>query len=244
MTAIENYNYGTAPTSASISPDLDCRYAALPEIASITSASIASEERQTFLWTFASPAVVPPDSLVSALLRATSDMCPAVTFPTQHSFAILSTPYPRAESQSVDARQARPAEAPAEIASDDFAGALQFIRKQSGLTWDELALLIGVSRRAIHNWLNGSRITTRNIASIANLAEFTRNADQGSPDRTRAFLFAPRRTGRSPYEEYLSRRRQPHDPVELYFNPSQRVSAGETDKSPRTGNLLDIEDFE
>lgn len=37
---------------------------------------------------------------------------------------------------------------------------LRRLRDDSGLTWEQLAKLFGVSRRALHLWANGGRLNT------------------------------------------------------------------------------------
>src|SRR6266542_2454198 len=40
---------------------------------------------------------------------------------------------------------------------------VRHLYEASGLTWEQLARLFGVSRRAVHNWANGGRMTARHV---------------------------------------------------------------------------------
>ena len=64
------------------------------------------------------------------------------------------------------------------------------IQARSGLTLDEIANLLGTSRRTIQNWRAGERINSRNDQRLRELAQAIRAIDAGSVPATRERLFA------------------------------------------------------
>ena len=87
----------------------------------------------------------------------------------------------------------------ARAAVADFAGSLRHIKKGADLTWDELAGILGVTRRTVHNWLAGGRVSGINAARLAGLSRAL--ADElGSipPDAARSHLLAPDVDGTTP----------------------------------------------
>lgn len=70
----------------------------------------------------------------------------------------------------------------------------------SGLTWEQLARLFGVSRRAVHAWAAGQRVSAVNAERISHVLSAVRQLDAGSPDGRRALLFQPGQEGTSKYD--------------------------------------------
>ena len=52
----------------------------------------------------------------------------------------------------------------------DFAGALTRLKEASGLTWAELARLLGTTTSNLWRWRNGVLPSTRNLLAIQDLA--------------------------------------------------------------------------
>jgi transcriptional regulator with XRE-family HTH domain len=84
----------------------------------------------------------------------------------------------------------------------DFATAVQNLRHRSGLTWQELADTLGVSRRAVHHWATGGRVSGAHARLIEDLAQLVADSAAPSPDVTRERLLAPRPSGRSLLAEF------------------------------------------
>jgi DNA-binding transcriptional regulator YiaG len=120
------------------------------------------------------------------------------------------------------------------------AEAVRQLRKVSGLTWDELARLFGVSRRAVHNWAAGGALNARNAQLLGTLVGHINQLDRGSAEATRAALMAPSRDGRSRYDEVaaLSRRDVVRAPEGA--RPGQLVGARHDDRDV-TGALVEFE---
>jgi transcriptional regulator with XRE-family HTH domain len=74
------------------------------------------------------------------------------------------------------------------------------LRARSGWTWDELAKVAGVSRRAVHGWANGARVNHAHSMRLQRLAEAVKQYDRSSPDETRGALHAPTPNGPSAFE--------------------------------------------
>lgn len=100
----------------------------------------------------------------------------------------------RAE-QSLEGRQA--------IAPQEIARALRDLRRASGLTWDEIASSLGVSRRAAHHWAAGARPSARHAARLGALVQLVASYATGDPAQTRSRLIGPDDRGYSPVSLFI-----------------------------------------
>lgn len=89
------------------------------------------------------------------------------------------------------------------------AEAIQRLRAQSGLTWDEIARAFGVSRRTVHAWATGSKLNQEHSARLSVLAQAVDRLDAGSSQLTRAAFHAPEPNGLSPYQSLIRSLAQP-----------------------------------
>jgi hypothetical protein len=69
------------------------------------------------------------------------------------------------------------------------------LKRLSGLTWEELAALLSVTRRSLHLWANGGSINTLNERHVRDLLMVMRELDRGTSRENRALLLAPLRGG-------------------------------------------------
>ncbi|WP_306205177.1 helix-turn-helix domain-containing protein [Actinoplanes sp. RD1] len=74
------------------------------------------------------------------------------------------------------------------------AAEVRWLREASGLTWEQLGRLFGVSRRAVHLWATGGRMNSSNAELLAELVGLVRELP-GGPDDRRAALLAPTADG-------------------------------------------------
>jgi DNA-binding transcriptional regulator YiaG len=74
------------------------------------------------------------------------------------------------------------------------------IRRMSGLTWEELATLFGVSRRSVHHWASGKVVSSGNEELIRKVLALVHSYNRGEARKTRALLLSPDATGLSPYD--------------------------------------------
>jgi transcriptional regulator with XRE-family HTH domain len=103
---------------------------------------------------------------------------------------------------------------PAGVASAD---SIRTIYERSGLTWEQLARLFGVSRRAVHAWASGSRVSARHFEAIYDLAgRLTQRV--GDAEENRAWLLDSS-AGPSVYEQM--RRANTRKPMEARLTPSE-----------------------
>lgn len=69
------------------------------------------------------------------------------------------------------------------------------LRRISGLTWQHLARLFDVDRRAVHFWASGRPMTDANAEHLARIVALVRELERGDPARVREYLLAPRAGG-------------------------------------------------
>jgi hypothetical protein len=69
------------------------------------------------------------------------------------------------------------------------------LRRLSGLTWEELATLLSVTRRSLHLWANGGPINGVNERHVRDLLMAVRALDRGTARENRGLLLAPLQSG-------------------------------------------------
>ena len=74
----------------------------------------------------------------------------------------------------------------------DAPAALAELRRLSGLTWEQLAQVFGVTRRTVHFWASGRPLNARNEEHLRRLLAMLMRIDRGSADINRAILFTDR----------------------------------------------------
>lgn len=94
---------------------------------------------------------------------------------------------------------------------------IRTIYERSGLTWEQLARLFGVSRRAVHSWASGSRVSARHLEAIYDLAGRL-SSRAGDPEDNRAWLLDSS-SGSSVYEQI--RLANTRKPVEARLTPRE-----------------------
>jgi DNA-binding transcriptional regulator YiaG len=89
--------------------------------------------------------------------------------------------------------------------AESMADAVRALRVESGLTWDQLGRLFGVSRRAMHLWANGGRMNAAHAEALSAILQVVRNLpDSGSIGR-RNTLLSPSARGYSIYDQLRDR---------------------------------------
>lgn len=78
--------------------------------------------------------------------------------------------------------------------------ALMELRRLSGLTWNQLAQLLGVSRRSVHLWASGKPLSAYNEERLHRLLALLKQLDRGSADDNRRLLLTPLDQQGSPVE--------------------------------------------
>lgn len=83
---------------------------------------------------------------------------------------------------------------------EDAGHAIAELRRITGLTWDQLARLFGVSRRAIHFWAAGKMMNSTNEERLARILAVARGMDRGSVQVNRAAIVAVHADGSCIFE--------------------------------------------
>jgi hypothetical protein len=83
-----------------------------------------------------------------------------------------------------------PGVAPLEEEGTSVGAEIFEIRRLSGLTWDELATVFGVSRRSLHHWANGKPISAANEDRVRRVLATLQRVDHGEAHRNRTLLMA------------------------------------------------------
>lgn len=89
---------------------------------------------------------------------------------------------------------------PAAMVRTEHATAVLELRSLSGLSWEQLARLFGVSRRAAHLWAAGNPMSAANEEHLYRCLAVLRRADRGGSAFNRAALFRADRDGASPFD--------------------------------------------
>jgi DNA-binding transcriptional regulator YiaG len=85
-------------------------------------------------------------------------------------------------------------------AAASASSAIAELRRLSGLTWDQLARLFNVSRRALHFWASGKPMAPSNEEHLQRLLAVVRKIDKGTASANRALLLAAREDGTFPFD--------------------------------------------
>jgi transcriptional regulator with XRE-family HTH domain len=88
---------------------------------------------------------------------------------------------------------------PAELA-EQAGGGIAKLRLLTGLTWEQLARLFGVSRRSLHYWAGGEPMANANEEHLQRLLALVGRIDRGSPAANRTVLMAVREDGSIPFD--------------------------------------------
>jgi DNA-binding transcriptional regulator YiaG len=74
------------------------------------------------------------------------------------------------------------------------------LRRLSGLTWDQLAHLFGVSRRSLHFWASGKPLSAQNEERLHRTLALLKHVDRGNADENRQLLLTPIDNRETPLE--------------------------------------------
>lgn len=108
------------------------------------------------------------------------------------------------------------------------------LHEESGLTWEQLGRVFGVSRRAVHLWANGSRMNAANTETLAELVAVVRELPGTAPEQRRAELLAPGGDGRSIIDRLRARTAcGPGDVTGVPPRPDQLLGARHDDVAVR-----------
>lgn len=139
---------------------------------------------------------VAPGTSVGGLAARTTIIRLALAMP----LLVTSSGEPAAAAGAFVIAQASRTDAGLPVApAQDAATTLAELRRRSGLTWEQLGELFGVSRRSAHFWASGRPMSTEHLAHLYQVVEVVRRLDRGEPSATREALLAPLSGGPTPY---------------------------------------------
>jgi DNA-binding transcriptional regulator YiaG len=165
-----------------------------------------------------------PVFLFSTLASSTSASVAAERVPTQAVFAGHTTGAGTliARSRRSHLHQAR------DQSWNDVRPTAELVRslwERSGLTWDQLSRLFGVSRRAVHAWATGARLNAYHQELLTELTQLVAGIDTGDPQRNRDRLLAPRSGGPSLFDEVRAQRAGRSSDITGMLPPAQLLGA-------------------
>lgn len=77
------------------------------------------------------------------------------------------------------------------------------IHDRAGLTWDQIARLIGVSRRSVHMWVAGSPMSGRHRETLAKVDRLVTSYGNLEPKAVRTRLFTIGTSGLSDFDRFI-----------------------------------------
>lgn len=136
-----------------------------------SSVSVSTRDRRT-LW----PVIVIGGALS---MSATSSAEPICSW---------EAPYVRDHDSTGSGEAWKEIEPNADHQSEITRQAVSELRRLSGLTWEQLSRLFGVSRRSIHFWASGKPLNAANEKRLLQVLGVVRDADRGDARSNRAAL--------------------------------------------------------
>lgn len=79
---------------------------------------------------------------------------------------------------------------------------LEHVRAMSGFTWDQISRLFNVSRRSVHLWLAGGRMSAGNEELLVRLVQLVDGLPAATPEQRRHLLLQPSGDGRSTFDSF------------------------------------------
>src|SRR5215475_11197515 len=122
----------------------------------------------------------------------------------------------------------------------ELARSVRSLRDRSGLTWDELAYVFGVSRRTLYNWSTGGKVSASHAQAIAAVVRTVHQVDAGNPRLTRSRLLAPSEDGTTIYTRLAQQQPVPPAASSPAYRPDELLTSS-PDSSDPTGLLVDFE---
>lgn len=107
-------------------------------------------------------------------------------------------------------------------APESTASLVARLRSESGLTWEQLARIFNVSRRAVHLWASGGNMNSHNQEIALDLFRKVQSIDADSAESRRQQILMPQPDGTSLYDEWKSTERT----TSALVNPATALEAG------------------
>lgn len=82
------------------------------------------------------------------------------------------------------------------------AESVRWLHEASGLTWEQMGRIFGVSRRAVHFWASGGKLNASNVEALRKFATIVRNLHADTPSSRRDTLLSFDTDGQSIVEKF------------------------------------------
>lgn len=91
------------------------------------------------------------------------------------------------------------------LATAALSEAVKWLHSESGLTWEQLARLFGVSRRTVHLWATGGRMNSHHFALLNEVTQIIQGLPVSTAQERRELLLLPSTRARSLYDRLRDR---------------------------------------
>lgn len=181
-------------------------------------------------------ALLPAFLVAQILAGSTSPASSQPTFPSPLSASIRPN-----RVAALDRFEGAPVEAKSlDSFLPELAQSVRRIHDRSGLTWDELAHLFGVTRRTLYNWSTGAQVSASHARTIAAISRELHSIESGDSKLNRSRLLAPDEDGSTIYSKIASRHRSERSTAYPAYRPDQLLDARHDSPDP-TGPLTDFQ---
>jgi DNA-binding transcriptional regulator YiaG len=184
------------------------------------------------------PALLPPIFTIALLAGGTS--MPAHVEPVRSSQSATYGALPSRVERVTDTSREQSIGDQDEAPLPDLAKSVRSLRQRSGLTWDELARIFGVTRRTLYNWSVGGQVSAVNARAIAEVVRLVHEVDSGDPKTTRSRLLAPMQNGATLYAKLIQPKQSIPNPSVPAYSPDQLLAARHNTPD-HTGKVIDFE---
>jgi len=159
---------------------------------------------------FVEPGTAPPQSVVRMTRRIVTPII-AVGFGAA-SFLGTLAPIQREDIQAIQRRLAEKGTSSGRldhatpkrgILDQKIGMKIAHLRSKSGLTTGEIAAAVGVSRRAVHHWVSGGRISDRHATRLGALIALVQSYSPDTAANIRSHLLSLEGEGTSPLQNFM-----------------------------------------
>lgn len=124
----------------------------------------------------------------------------------------------------------------------EHVSAISQVRRLTGLTWEQISTLFGVSRRAVHFWASGKPMAAIHEEHLQRTLNCLRAVDRGNSPTNRQALFLAEGDGLAPFDLLIQHRYDEFIAVlgrgETGRQTHRRSARVSSDRLPRSPQLL------
>jgi DNA-binding transcriptional regulator YiaG len=148
-------------------------------------------DRTGLTWTHAAPPAAERRRVPTGLLFLAAGVTAAT--------CTMCAPALESDLSSITAIPASQAVNVASVIQRGIGAQVRELKVSSGLTWAQFAALFGVTRRAVHFWVEGGKISADHLVRVERIRSELERVGGATPDKTRAALFSIGASGRTPF---------------------------------------------